>query len=129
MIERFNIKLFMVKGRLEVVFVDEERISFFVDNLICLLEKLKNDKEVVKKEEVEFKEEVRIIKKIEIGFGGKEKELLFKLDELQMAKDVESLVLEKFELMVERVMVIREMDFQSSLIIIILRFEYEYFSG
>ncbi|CAF2188915.1 hypothetical protein HID58_027301 [Brassica napus] len=129
MIERLNTKLLMAKGRLEAVSADEERISSLADNLICSLEKLKNDKEAAKKEEVELKEEARIIKKTENGFGGKEKELLSKLDELEMAKDAESLALKKLESMVERTMETREMDSQGSSTITISRFEYEYLSG
>ncbi|KAJ0256089.1 Protein PLASTID MOVEMENT IMPAIRED 2 [Hirschfeldia incana] len=129
MIERLNAKLLIGKGKLEAVSADEERISSLADNLTCSLEKLKNDKEAAKKEEVSLKDEARIIKKTEIGFGGKEKDLLSKLEELEKAKQAESLALEKLESMVERTIETREMDSQSSSTITISRFEYEYLSG
>ncbi|KAJ4867156.1 Protein PLASTID MOVEMENT IMPAIRED 2 [Raphanus sativus] len=129
MIERLNAKLLIGKGRLEAVSADEERISSLADNLTCSLEKLKNDEEAAKKEEVSLKEEARIIKKTETGFGGEEKELLSKLEELEKAKQAESLALEKLESIVERTIETREMDSRSSSTITISRFEYEYLSG
>lgn len=129
MIERLNAKLLIGKGKLEGVSADEERISSLADNLTCSLEKLKNDQEAAKKEEVELIEEARIIKKTETGYGGKEKELVSKLEELERAKQAEGIALEKLESMVEKTIETREMDSQSSSTITISRFEYEYLSG
>ncbi|KAF8091621.1 hypothetical protein N665_0441s0028 [Sinapis alba] len=129
MIERLNTKLLMGKAKLEAVSADEERISSLADNLTCSFEKLKSDKEAAKKEEVDLKEEATNIKKTEMGFGGKEKELLSKLDELEKAKQAEGLALEKLESMVEKTMEARETDSLRNSTITISRFEYEYLSG
>lgn len=133
MIERLNTKLLMVKAKLEAVSAAEERISSLADNLTCSFEKLKNDKEAAKKEELNLKEEATIIKdeiqKTETGFGGKEKELLSKLDELEKAKHAEVLALGKLESMVEKTMETREIHSQRNSTITISRFEYEYLSG
>ncbi|CAH8363031.1 unnamed protein product [Eruca vesicaria subsp. sativa] len=128
MIERLNTKLLTAKSKLEAVSADEERVSFLADNLTCSLEKLKNDKEAAKKEEIEFKEEATIIKS-EIKKIEKEKELLSKLDELEKAKQAEALALEKLESMVEKTMETREKHCQGNSNITISRFEYEYLSG
>ncbi|XP_010415219.1 PREDICTED: protein PLASTID MOVEMENT IMPAIRED 2-like [Camelina sativa] len=133
MIERLNSKLLIAKDQLEAVFAAEERISSLADNLTTSFEKLKNDREATKKEELELKEEATVIKsevhKTEIGIGEKEKELLFKLDELKKAKHAEALALEKLESMAEKTMETREMESQRSSTITIPRFEYEYLSG
>ncbi|XP_024006874.1 protein PLASTID MOVEMENT IMPAIRED 2 isoform X2 [Eutrema salsugineum] len=132
-IEKLNAKLLMAKGRLEAVSAAEERISSLADNLTCSFEKLKNDKEAAKKEELNLKEEARVIKseieKTEMGFSGKEKELLSKLDELEKVKQSEALALEKLESMVEKTMETREMNSLRCSTITISRFEYEYLSG
>uniref|UniRef100_A0A1J3GMT9 Protein PLASTID MOVEMENT IMPAIRED 2 n=1 Tax=Noccaea caerulescens TaxID=107243 RepID=A0A1J3GMT9_NOCCA len=129
MIERLNAKLLMAKEKLEAVSAAEVRISSLADNLTCSFEKLKNDREAAKKEEVKLKEEATIIKKTELGFGGKEKELILKLDELEKAKEAEVLAMEKLESMVEKTMEAREMESQRNSTIAISRFEYEYLSG
>lgn len=133
MIERLNSKLLIAKDQLEAVSVASERISSLADNLATSFEKLKNDREAAKKEELNLKEEARIInnetQKTEIGFDGKEKELLSKLDELQNAKHAEALALQKLESMVEKTMETREMESQRNSTITISRFEYEYLSG
>ncbi|CAH8257270.1 unnamed protein product [Arabidopsis lyrata] len=133
MIERLNTKLLIAKDQLAAVSAAEERISCLADNLTTSFEKLKNDREAAKKEELNLKEEARIIDKeiqnIEIGFDGKEKELLSKLDELKKAKHTEALALEKLESMVEKTMETREMESRRNSTITISRFEYEYLSG
>ncbi|KAG7586043.1 WEB family [Arabidopsis thaliana x Arabidopsis arenosa] len=133
MIERLNTKLLIAKDQLAAVSAAEERISYLADNLTTSFEKLKNDREAAKKEELNLKEEARIIDKeiqnIEIGFDGKEKELLSKLDELEKAKHAEALALEKLESMVEKTMETREMESRRNSTISISRFEYEYLSG
>ncbi|KAL1213126.1 Protein PLASTID MOVEMENT IMPAIRED 2 [Cardamine amara subsp. amara] len=132
-IERLNTKLLMAKDKLEAVSVAEGRISSLADNLTTSFAKLKSDKEAAKKEELNLKEAARIIRdeirKTERGFGGKEKEFLSKLVELEKAKHAESLALEKLEYMVEETMETREMNSRRNSTITISRFEYEYLSG
>ncbi|XP_010470555.1 PREDICTED: protein PLASTID MOVEMENT IMPAIRED 2-like isoform X2 [Camelina sativa] len=132
-IERLNSKMLIAKDQLEGVSAAEERISSLADNLTTSFEKLKNDREAAKKEELELKEEATVIKsevqKTEIGIGGKEKELLSKLDELEKAKHAEVLALEKLESLAEKTMDTREMESQRNSTITISRFEYEYLSG
>ncbi|EOA33751.1 hypothetical protein CARUB_v10019946mg [Capsella rubella] len=133
MIKRLNSKLLIAKDQLEAVSVASERICSLADNLTTSFEKLKNDREAAKKEELKLKDEARIInneiQKSDLGLDGKEKELLSKLDELEKAKHAEALALEKLESMVEKTIETREMESQRNSTITVSRFEYEYLSG
>ncbi|KAL5058770.1 hypothetical protein RYX36_030374 [Vicia faba] len=132
-VQNLTSKLLRMKSKLEAASAAEEKakslvvsLSYSLENLKTETDEAKNEKVLISQEIITTKEEIQ---KTDYEIDANEEKLLGLMKELEEAKAIEALALEKLKTLSETAMKERAITAKHSSLITISKFEYEYLTN